>query len=262
MDRRRRISNRIRRAGAIYSSAHDLVRFGMFHLQTPLPDQQAIPVQSQSGPDARPSARIDDTSSYGLGFFVRERQGHRIVMHSGGSPSVTTNLTMFPDRKLAVVVLCNQSAKLPTRVLDRVIAKFVPGVAYQDSFGWPAPGEPRIAFEVPQSLAGQWQGTLATYAGDQPVTLNFTSSGEVHARVGNSRLRSSTIELRQRGVRRAAGRAGGNARHRSLRVHRFVVVATSRRGARRRRYGERHAWPLTTAQFAVPLAPTAACGRY
>jgi CubicO group peptidase (beta-lactamase class C family) len=171
-------------AGAIYSSAHDLVRFGMFHLQTPLPDQKAILSPRSLEEMHRPSARIDDTSSYGLGFFVRDRQGHHIVMHSGGSPGVTTNLTMFPDRKLAVVVMCNQSAKLPTRVLDRVIAKFVPGWQYEDSFGWGSSSEPRTAFEVPRSLAGRWQGTLATYTGDRPVTLDFTPGGEVHARVG------------------------------------------------------------------------------
>ncbi|MBL8271091.1 serine hydrolase domain-containing protein [Steroidobacter sp.] len=171
-------------AGAMYSSAHDLLRFGMFHLQTPLKDQKAILSKSSLEQMHRPSVRIRDHYYYGLGFFVKDEQGHHMVMHGGGSPGVTANLTMFPDRKLAIVVLCNQSAKLPTRVLDRAIAKFVPGWHYQDSFTWPAPVEPRVAFDVPPSLLGQWRGTLATYTGEQSVTLNFMPNGEVHGRVG------------------------------------------------------------------------------
>jgi len=172
-------------AGAIYSSAHDLLRFGMFHLKTHLRDQRAILSDASLDAMHQPAARIDDSSSYGLGFFVRERQGHHMVMHSGGSPGVATQLVTFPDQKLAIVVLCNLSSKLPIRVVDRIIAKFLPDWKYEDSFGWPAPPPPRVTFDAPPALLGRWQGTLATYRGDLPVSLEFTKTGEVHARVAN-----------------------------------------------------------------------------
>lgn len=172
-------------AGAIYSSAHDLLRFGMFHLKTHRRDQKAILSDASIEQMHEPAARIDATSAYGLGFFIRERQGHHMVMHAGGSPGVATQLVMFPERQLAIVVLCNLSSKLPIRVLDRIIAKFLPDWKYEDSFGWPAQAAPKVTFDTPPALLGRWQGTLASYRGDLPVALEFTSMGEVHARVAD-----------------------------------------------------------------------------
>lgn len=172
-------------AGAIYSSAHDLLRFGMFHLKTRQRDQKAILSDASLDAMHHPGVRIDAASSYGLGFFIRQRQKYRTVMHSGGSPGVATQLVTFPDQKLAIVVLCNLSSRLPSRVLDRVIAKFLPDWQYQDAFGWPPTPAPKVAFDTPPALLGHWRGTLATYPGDLPVTLDFNTTGEVHARVAD-----------------------------------------------------------------------------
>lgn len=45
---------------------------------------------------------------YGLGFFVREADGRRIIGHgSGGHPGASSFLVMYPDQHIAVAVIAN-----------------------------------------------------------------------------------------------------------------------------------------------------------
>ena len=46
-------------------------------------------------------------TGYGMGFGVSTDAGFRIVGHSGGQQRVATALALAPDKKMAVVVLCN-----------------------------------------------------------------------------------------------------------------------------------------------------------
>jgi CubicO group peptidase (beta-lactamase class C family) len=47
------------------------------------------------------------TSPYGLGLFIGNYHGLRAVSHSGGDPGYAANLVRYPDRGLAVAILCN-----------------------------------------------------------------------------------------------------------------------------------------------------------
>ncbi len=168
-------------ASAVYSSAHDLVRFGMFHLKAHLTDQAAI--LSDASIDAMRvstmAAGID--SGYGIGWAT---QG-KVVSHTGGMGGVATTLRLVPSENLAVVVLCNGASQLPHRIADRILEKMIPG--------WkaPAPLAPsdqaaeKRTFQPPPELAGEWRGSLHTYEKDLPLTLRIFASGDVHAKIGN-----------------------------------------------------------------------------
>ncbi len=49
-------------------------------------------------------------NGYGLGFFVRDYRGRRIVTHTGSLPGYVSRLTLVPDLRLGVVVLTNAEA--------------------------------------------------------------------------------------------------------------------------------------------------------
>jgi CubicO group peptidase (beta-lactamase class C family) len=63
---------------------------------------------------------------YGLGFFVRDYRGRKLVMHTGSLPGFVSRLVMVPEAKLGVAVLTNQEsneahATIAYRVLDHYL---------------------------------------------------------------------------------------------------------------------------------------------
>ncbi len=70
---------------AVYSSAHDLIRFGMFHLKNRLPKQRRILADSTIDAMQRIATPGSTTSGYGLGWGITEDDyGYRRVSHTGG----------------------------------------------------------------------------------------------------------------------------------------------------------------------------------
>jgi CubicO group peptidase (beta-lactamase class C family) len=167
-------------ASAIFSSAHDLVRFGMFHLKAHLRDQK--PILSDASIDAMHVQTAGKPSyGYGIGFFVSTKDGYQVVAHSGGMGGVRTQLQLFPSQKLAIVVLTNSEANLPADAADRIAAKLLPNWTLNP----PRKREPAPPFVVPESLLGVWKGTLSTYVKDLPVEFRFLPNGDVHVKVGD-----------------------------------------------------------------------------
>ncbi len=49
-------------------------------------------------------------SGYGLGFFVKDYRGKKIVTHTGGLPGYVSQVTLVPEMKLGIAVLTNQES--------------------------------------------------------------------------------------------------------------------------------------------------------
>jgi CubicO group peptidase (beta-lactamase class C family) len=176
-------------ASAVYSSAHDLVRFGMFHLKDHLQDQNAI--LSDASIDAMHQPTAEDPAharAYGMGWEVFDRGGgYRMLRHRGGMPGVATLLELIPSEDIAVVVLSNgvgEHGLLGSpiwRIGDEIMRKLLP------RWSPPAfPEEPKPQpFTSPRELTGSWNGMIHTYAKDLPVAIQFFQSGDVHIRLGD-----------------------------------------------------------------------------
>lgn len=61
-------------------------------------------------------------SGYGLGVFVGEMDGHRMISHDGEVEGFTAGNFVFPDDRIAVVVLTNQDAVGTSGVIGKRIA--------------------------------------------------------------------------------------------------------------------------------------------
>lgn len=175
-------------ASAIYCSAHDLARFGLFHLKAPLPDQRAILSDAAIDEMQRPAIATGDHSSYGLGWGVNEDDhGVRAVSHGGAMGGVRTQLRLIPAEGIAVAALTNGEAPIHERVVEEVLALLVPEYARRRAEraaqGEPAPQEPAI-FVPPEEICGRWEGHVHTYDGDVALTLDVRPDGDVHARLG------------------------------------------------------------------------------
>jgi hypothetical protein len=59
--------------------------------------------------------------AYGLGWFLDDYRGHKIVHHSGGLAGMISQTYLVPDIKLGVVVLTNGESSAATAIADRIV---------------------------------------------------------------------------------------------------------------------------------------------
>ena len=185
-------------ASAVWSSAHDLARFALFHLGG-RPEGAAEILNPESRRRMQRSATPEGTDRrYGLGWSVEEELGFRKVSHTGSMPGVSTMLALFPEEDAAVVVLVNTLARdLRVDVQRRIAAALIPGYreAWQKAYREETAREEdpeaaeetarQASFDPPEGLVGTWTGTLHTWQEELPVRLEIRSDGDVHARVGD-----------------------------------------------------------------------------
>jgi CubicO group peptidase (beta-lactamase class C family) len=88
--------------GGLCSTVWDLARFASAIMSGKLVRPETFEEMST------PQRTRDGTSTgYGYGFGISERDGFRFVTHGGGQPQVSTMLAMIPERRFAVVWMCN-----------------------------------------------------------------------------------------------------------------------------------------------------------
>ena len=173
-------------ASAVYSSAHDLVRFGMFHLgdrveaaRPVLRPETIRQMQRSVAPEAPGLAR-------GLGWAIVENdRGYRRIYHTGSMPGVATILNLYPTEDLAVVVLMNASSTPSrARIADQITAAILPAFAAAMRNAPARPADSSLP-SLPTELEGQWNGRVVTYQGSSTLGLNIQKDGTVRARVGS-----------------------------------------------------------------------------
>ncbi|WP_266180510.1 serine hydrolase domain-containing protein [Dyella humicola] len=162
-------------ASAIYASAHDMARFGMFQLKTHLPDQMAILPDALIDAMHQPTMDEGNGKSYGVGWEIGQQSGYEVISHDGDMPGVRTELRLIPAKHLVVVVLTNAEERLAPVVADQIMQALLPG--------WTPPPRSTSSttptFEPPAEWIGIWKGDVDTYQGTIPITLQVLPSGDI-----------------------------------------------------------------------------------
>jgi len=186
-----------RGGSAVFTSAHDLVRFGMFHLKMLQPDQESI----------LPDRRIDEMQKalahgaydYGIGWMIYPEQGdYRLVHHGGVMGGVRTNLSLIPSEKVAVAVMANQTSSVVDQITGDILTTLLPGYKRRDREERPGTTTERAsartgtttqrATPLPKKWAGTWRGVVHTYEGKMPVRLSIDASGKAEAQLGQQEV--------------------------------------------------------------------------
>ncbi|HVX88919.1 MAG TPA: serine hydrolase domain-containing protein [Gemmatimonadales bacterium] len=95
---------------------------------------------------------------YGLGVAVGYRNGHRVVAHGGEIGGFVASNTVFPDDKIAVVVLTNQEASAAAGTIGRAVSALIlPPPAVQVTGG---PSEAQVTTILSGLQHGQIDRTL------------------------------------------------------------------------------------------------------
>ncbi|WEF32452.1 serine hydrolase [Pseudoduganella chitinolytica] len=114
-------------------------------------------------------------NSYGLGFYVRDYRGRKLVMHGGALQGFYSRVMMLPDEKLGVAIFTNAEngasmAALGWRILDHYL-----GVAPTDWVGLYAAQQQQNHRD---ELARQAKATAARAAGSKPSLPRTAYDGE------------------------------------------------------------------------------------
>lgn len=221
-----------RGGSAVFASAHDLVRFGMFHLKTRMARQQRILRDATLEEMQRRATPATSPDAYGLGWLLDENDhGYRRVFHTGSMPGVVTVLNLYPTEKLAVVVLLNKlDRQARDRIARAIAAAMLPRYAAALAQGQAAAGSagsssPFLHAQAPE-LLGEWTGTLRTYQGTVPLTLVFQQDGDVHVRLGEQlRTLLNDVVLREGNL---VGRFAGDIPTEDTGRHRHTVLLNLR----------------------------------
>lgn len=164
-------------ASAVWSSANDLARFVLMHLNDGERDGVRVLSASSAREMRSQTSRRPDGSGTGVGWGVGRYFGRPAFAHSGGMPGVATIVRAFPEEQAATIVLANTSERtLANDVTRRLTAVLFPK-------GRP-PEEPPEGEEAgePEGLVGVWTGHLAHFRGDIPLRIEVREDGKVTAR--------------------------------------------------------------------------------
>lgn len=175
-------------AGGMFSSTHDLVRFGMLHLKDHVADQAAILSDASVDAMHQPTSRQYNGQGYGVGWAIETRaDGYHELSHGGNLPGVHSIYRMVPSEHIVVSLLSNKAGDFNASnlIVDEVLGLLLPKRQTDPPSSNEAAASPSVRLSRPGSLIGTWSGMLDTYQAEIPLRLTVSSSGEVFARLGD-----------------------------------------------------------------------------
>ena len=94
-------------AGAINSSARDMAQWLRFMLAGGTIDGKRLVSEKGFNETISKQMNIAGSVSYGLGWFLRDWNGHKVVEHGGNIDGFNSQVALMPDQKLGFVLLTN-----------------------------------------------------------------------------------------------------------------------------------------------------------
>ncbi len=116
-----------RGASSVYASAHDLARFGMFHLMQRLEGSVSILSRRSIEEMQRIQTPGSPTNGYGLGWEIHDvHPDVRHVGHTGGMPGVRTVLSLYPAERVVIVILTNKTTDAIGDLEEKIVTGVMP----------------------------------------------------------------------------------------------------------------------------------------
>ncbi|HEU5459824.1 MAG TPA: serine hydrolase domain-containing protein, partial [Pyrinomonadaceae bacterium] len=97
-------------AGAINSSASDMAQWVRLMLNNGASNGRRLVSEKGFDELVRKQVNIGGAVDYGLGWFLRQWNGHKVVEHGGNIDGFNAQVALMPDQKLGFVLLTNVTA--------------------------------------------------------------------------------------------------------------------------------------------------------
>src|SRR5579862_5149367 len=110
--------------GALYFSVLDLAKWDAALYSEKLLKKSSL---DQMWTIAKLSNGKPNSGDYGFGWFIENRNGHRVIEHEGAWQGFETEISRYVDDQLTVVVLTNLAEARPNKFADRVAEMYLSG---------------------------------------------------------------------------------------------------------------------------------------
>jgi CubicO group peptidase (beta-lactamase class C family) len=161
-------------AEEVYCSAHELIRYAMFHLKNRLPGQE--PILTDEALDHMQAEIPPSNTRYGIGWgFDVNELGYRSIHHGGEGPGVDNFSRLIPSENIAVVILCNSEwGDRLGETQEAICTALIPEFAEinRDEPGGSG-GQEMI---LPEDLLGTWEGKIVAHDRDIEVVLEMSQA--------------------------------------------------------------------------------------
>jgi len=159
-----------------------------------------VVTESSMGPNVS-QPHLSVISAYGLGWFIQDYRGHRLISHSGGLAGQVTQHALLPDQDIGVIVYTNTedgiSSSIRNTLLDHVLG--VSGFDWHDralrkrkeaelelidSIPRPSLGNALLA---PERLIGRyrdaWYGDVVIAKQGDDIIMDFTRTRALKGKI-------------------------------------------------------------------------------
>jgi CubicO group peptidase (beta-lactamase class C family) len=163
-------------AGFLFASAGELARFSMAIMDGGMLEGRRVLAEEAvrrmtTGHQAIPGST---TSRYGYGLSIANTGGRRVWQHGGSINGFDAQVTMFPDQKLAVIVLDNRSGA-PMQGLTDLVAGLAAGIA---------PTKPPVLPDEREATAAERAQLVGTYKQGNTTVRIFEDAGVLKLQQG------------------------------------------------------------------------------
>ncbi len=136
-------------AGAINSSARDMAQWVRLMLNNGTYNGKRIVSEKNFDELVHKQMSIGGPISYGLGWFLREWKGHKVVEHGGNIDGFNSQVAFMPDQKLGFVLLTNVTASALGAFAMNTIWKEIVGEPKTDEATSSLPaGDPKMELGI------------------------------------------------------------------------------------------------------------------
>lgn len=97
-------------AGAINSNARDMAQWLRLMLNDGVVDGRRLVSEKSFNELISKQMNVGGTVDYGLGWFLRQWNGHKVIEHGGNIDGFNAQVALMPDQKLGFVLLTNVTA--------------------------------------------------------------------------------------------------------------------------------------------------------
>ncbi|WP_293858833.1 serine hydrolase domain-containing protein [Steroidobacter sp.] len=172
-------------AGAMFSSAHDLARFGLFILKQPLRDQKAILSSASIDAMTRDPVMIRPGNGYALGWQVQAKGGYTVHAHGGSHSGTKTSFNLIPEKRVGVVLLANANEISFGGINTAIFKALLPQWKEMNTDLGVRDKAPDKALQPDATLVGEWRGDIQTHEGAKPMKLQILASGDIHLQIAD-----------------------------------------------------------------------------
>lgn len=162
----------------LYSTATDLVRFGMFHLKSNVPEGVSVLPDSSIDMLWRYKDPGVELTNRRLAWYVGEEFGFPVLQHGGGGPGIHTRLYLIPSENVAVAFMSNAQYSNPHS--DPVLAELIRvAVTSSEKFSRKRKSGERIRYPElkPYKYRGEWAGIIKGPKGECGIKVRFDLLG-------------------------------------------------------------------------------------